>query len=75
MDETIKRILCLDAASVACEGVSVSYPDLGAAIELVQDELDKIDFEKLIAPTFGEFLDKQKKAVNWLATSPAVFGN
>ena len=74
---TIKqRILALDAAAVACEGIAQDpkYRKLQDLINSLQNELEKIfDVEYENVP-FGDYLEEQAKAVEALTKCPVVWG-
>jgi len=70
------RLLALDAAACACEciGVPAISEDLKAAIQLLQDELDKTFNSTDKSDSFESFLEEQKAAVRKLVHNPQVFG-
>ena len=75
---TIKqRILALDAAAVACEGIGEEdrrYKTLQPLINWFQDELDRILNIEYENSTFEDFLKEQTEAVEALLKSPEVWG-
>ena len=68
-----QRILALDAAVVAAEMVGMP-DDLRAAIDLLNDTLDKHFQSTEKAEDFDKFLEEQYAAVQMLANSPEAFG-
>lgn len=74
---TIKqRILALDAAAVACEGIAQDpkYKKLQDLINSLQNELEKIFDVEYENVSFGDFLEAQTEAVKALTKCPVVWG-
>lgn len=72
-----QRILALDAAAVACEGIEKEdhkYKSLQQLLYWFQDELDRILNIEYKNSTFEDFLKEQTEAVEALLKSPEVWG-
>lgn len=63
-----QRILALEAALCACEGISLPKKATTDLQEWINKELESESSD------FGDFLIEQREAVNALANSPEVFG-
>ena len=74
---TIKqRILALDAAAVACEGIGQEpkYSKLRELLNSVQNELEQLFDAEYENVSFGDFLEAQTEAVKALTKCPVVWG-
>lgn len=71
-----QRILALDAAACACEGIGQEpkYKNLQSLLNWLQDELDQILNSEYENVTFEDFLKQQAEAVEALGKCPEVWG-